>query len=206
MYYSFGNCVSLRITALSKETCSEYEHLPVNFEEFRMYFDTAERNTDRRLELNKSNANTSLLILAGIGAILSWSFGIEEVQPYAVLVIGMISALAALYCRWWWRQLVSYKVLNGAKFEVLKEMAPLVVFSDETSCRSYEPFAREWVIMEKKKALQEYRKRLALGASLSELTVPISFLISFCSIVAVSLLISVIGRYDLIVLKGLGIE
>ncbi len=171
-----------------------------------MYLDTAERITDRRLELNKSNAATSLLIIAGVGAISSWSFGKPDVQPYAVFVVGAISVLAAIFCRWWWRQIVSYKDLNGAKFEVLNEMAPLIVFPDETSCKSFEPFAKEWDAMERKKALGQYKTRLALGASLSELTVPITFMTAFCAIFLISVTISIIGRYDLALMRGLGLQ
>jgi hypothetical protein len=188
------------------ETASGSQKTRVHFEEFRMYLDTAERITDRRLELNKSNAATSLLIIAGIGAISSWSFGKPDVQPHAVFVVGAISVLAAIFCRWWWRQIISYKDLNGAKFEILNEMAPLVVFSDGTSCSSYEPFAKEWDAMERKKALSKYKNRLALGASLSELTVPITFMIAFCAIFVITATISVVGRYDLALLQGLGLQ
>nr|WP_188477190.1 hypothetical protein [Primorskyibacter flagellatus] len=169
-----------------------------------MYLDTAERITDRRLELNKSNAATSLLIMAGIGAISSWSFGKPDVQAYAVFVVGSISVLAAIFCRWWWQQIVSYKDLNGAKFEVLNEMAPLIVFPDETSCRSFEPFSKEWRAMENKMALQKYKSRLALGASLSELTVPITFMTAFCAIFLITVVVSMVSRYDLVLVRVLG--
>lgn len=187
------------------DVVSETQSARVHFEEFRVYLDTAERVTDRRLELNKSNASTSLLIIAGIGAISSWSFGKPDVQPYAVFVVGAISVLAAIFCRWWWRQIVSYKDLNGAKFDVLNEMAPLIVFPDEPSCKSYEPFAKEWDALEKKKALGQFKARLALGASLSELTVPITFMTAFCAILLISVTISILGRYDLVLMRGLGL-
>ena len=189
-----------------KSTVSEDERTKVHFEEFRMYLDTAERITDRRLELNKSNASTSLLIIAGIGAISSWAFGKPDVQSYAVFAVGAISILAAIFCRWWWRQIISYKDLNGAKFEVLNEMASLIVFSDNSVCKSYEPFAKEWEVMEAKKALRTYKTRLALGASLSELTVPVTFMTTFCAIFVISITISAISRYDLVLMQGLGLQ
>lgn len=191
---------------MADEGIRKGESVRVHFEEFRMYLDTAERITDRRLELNRSNAATSLLIIAGIGAISSWSLGKPDVQPYAILVVGAISVLAAIFSRWWWRQIVSYKDLNGAKFEILNEMAPLVVFPDGTSCQSYEPFAKEWAVMERKEALGQHKARLALGASLSELTVPVTFMVAFCAIFLISLSISIIGRYDLVLLQGLGLQ
>ena len=171
-----------------------------------MYLDTAERITDRRLELNKSNAATSLLIIAGIGAISSWSFGKPDVQPYAVFVVGVISVLAAIFCRWWRRQIESYKDLNGVKFEVLNEMAPLIVFPDEKSCKSFEPFSKEWEAMKREKALGQHKARLALGASFSELTVPTTFMTAFYAILSTSVIISIIGRYDLVLMRGLGLQ
>lgn len=191
----------------SKENLRETQPR-VHFEEFRMYLESAERTTDRRLELNKSNASLSLLILAGIGAIVSWSFGKGEVEPYSVFIIAAISLLAAIFCRWWWKQVVSYKDLNSAKFEVLNGMAPRIVFPDvaDQSCCSDQPFLKEWDILKEKQSLGGYKKGFALGASLSELTVPITFMIAFSLIFAICILVAVLGRYDLVMLSALGLR
>lgn len=179
----------------------------VHFEEFRMYLESAERTTDRRLELNKSNASLSLLILAGIGAIVSWSFGKDGVQPFAVVIIGAIALLAAVFCRWWWKQVVSYKDLNSAKFKVLNEMAPRIVFPDvlDLSCCSDEPFRKEWDILKRNQSLGVFKSGLALGASLSEITVPVMFMICFSLIFLVSAMMAVFGRYDLVISCALGL-
>lgn len=180
----------------------------VNFEEFRVYLETAERTTDRRLELIKSNASLAILIMAGIGAIASWAYGKNEVVPFATIIVGAISFLAALFCRWWWRQLVSYKQLNSAKFEVLNQMAPLIVFAEniDPAFKSYEPFRREWEILKRKQSLEKFGKGFALSASLSEITVPVSFMASFFVIFATCLAMIIIGRYDLVILTALGLE
>lgn len=178
----------------------------VNFEEYKMYLDTAERVTDRRLELNKTNASLSLLILTGIGAISSWAFGKAEVQPFAVVIVGMISLLAAIFTRWWFKQIVSYKDLNNAKFTVLEEMAPKVCFEADGAklCVSYEPFRREWQvyqsILDEKRGLSRFSPGRALSASLSEVTVPAVFFASFLMIFAISVTMSARGRYDLLLL------
>ena len=156
----------------------------VHFDEFRMYLESAERTTDRRLELTKTNASLSILIFAGIGAIVSWAFGKPEVQPYAILIVAMISILATVFCLWWLKQIISYKDLNTAKFRVLEEMAPSVVFAEENGapCESFQPFKREWEIYEEillKKSLQRFKAGKALSASISEITVPATFMISF---------------------------
>lgn len=185
------------------EISTQQSYHRVHFEEFRMYLESAERTTDRRLALNKSNASLSLLIMAGIGAIVSWSFGKDDVEPYAVTIIAAIALLAAIFCRWWLQQIVSYKELNAAKFEVLNEMASRIMFPDagEESCFSHQPFAREWEILKKKKSLRPFKSGLALGASLSELTVPKTFIVSFSVIFVASVTIATLGRYDLVILK-----
>lgn len=192
------------MTEHDPETQAEKDHPRVHFEEFRMYLESAERTTDRRLELNKSNASLSLLIMAGIGAIVSWSFGKDDVEPYAVTIIAAIALLAAIFCRWWLQQIVSYKDLNAAKFDVLNEMAPRIVFPDvdERSCISHQPFAREWEILKKKQSLSPFKSGFALGASLSELTVPRTFIVSFSMIFVVSVTIAILDRYDLIIVQA----
>lgn len=178
----------------------------VHFEEFKMYLESAERTTDRRLELNKTNASLSILILAGIGAIVSWGSGKPALQPFCVMAVGAISLLASVFCRWWWNQLVSYKELNAAKFEVLNSMAPRIVFPDAKD-RNYcsdEPFRKEWEILQDRKSLKSFRGRLALGASLSEVTIPVAFFVTFLSVFLIAFLLSISDRYDLVILKALG--
>ncbi len=180
----------------------------VHFEEFQVFLETAEKTTDRRLDLIKSNAQIAILIMAGIGAIASWSYEKSEVVPFATIAVGSIAFLAALFCRWWWRQLVSYKQLNSAKFAVLEQMAPRIVFPEMTSpaCRSFEPFRREWEILKEKQSLEQFGKGFALAASPSEITVPISFLLGFLLIFLVCVTMSVVGRYDLIILNMIGVQ
>lgn len=172
-----------------------------------MYLESAERTTDRRLELNKTNASLSLLIFAGIGAMASWSFGKPEIEPFSSLIVGTISLLAAIFCRWWWKQVVSYKDLNSAKFTVLNEMAPRIVFPDinDQSCCSDQPFHREWEILKEKEALRRFGGGFALGASLSEVTVPVTFMISFSLIFLSCVLLAFLGRYDLALLSAVGL-
>lgn len=43
----------------------------VHLDEVKQYLESAGRITERRLDLNKTNASLDLLILAGIGAMVS---------------------------------------------------------------------------------------------------------------------------------------
>lgn len=172
----------------------------VHFDEFRMYLESAERTTDRRLELTKTNASLSVLIFAGIGAIVSWSFGKPEVQPYAILIVALIGLLATIFCLWWLKQIISYKDLNNAKFSVLEEMAPSVVFTEESDkpCESFQPFKREWEIYEqilKNKSLQRFTAGKALSASISEITVPATFMASFFLILLTCIFLLTVGGF-----------
>lgn len=170
----------------------------VHFEEFKMFLDSAEKVTDRRLDLNKSNASLCLLITAGIGTIIGWSFD-KPILPLTLLATTVISALAAAFCRWWWLQIEAYKALNSAKFKILNEMAPRVVFKEDVGkpVGSYEPFDREWKILQATNSLEQYKKGLALGSTWSELTIPKSFLFLYLIICSVSLL-SFFARVSLV--------
>jgi hypothetical protein len=155
---------------------------PVSFDEFQLFYESTEKVTDRRLELNRTNASLMMLVIAGIGATAAWAQEKpENVIMFALGLVIVVCFLSMLFCRWWWKQVEAYKDLNGAKFEVLNEMAAHVVFSghDPKSVKSARPFEREWEILSKKQSLQKYKKGLALGSSLSELTLPKSFLAFF---------------------------
>ena len=134
-------------------------HVGIPFEEYKMYYELTELVTDRRLSLNRTNTSLCLLIAAGIGVILGWSFEKKEILPLSLIVAAVISVLATLFCRWWLNQLISYKDLNTAKFQVLSEMAPKVIFTGAPAeAKSFLPFDKEWQRLTEINALQN-RKR-----------------------------------------------
>lgn len=155
----------------------------VPFGHFQLYFESIERVTDRRLALNRNNASLSILIAAGLGLIISWAHDKDELRSPAILVVCLLSVLAALFCRWWWRQVQDYKDLNGAKFDVLEQMAKNVVLHEHNGERcSFDPFHWEWRISKARQNLTGWRGRLALGSSWSELVVPKAFLAFFVAV------------------------
>jgi hypothetical protein len=180
------NCVTLKEEIELQLGLQAAPGIP--FEQFRLFYESAERVTERRLALNRGNASLAALIAAGLGVVAAWAF--EKPHPHALglAVVAMVSALAAIFCRWWWQQIESYKDLNRAKFEVLAAMAKGVIFvggSREHRCE-FNPFDWEWRIMGANNALASYKGGKALGASWSELTVPKAFLVFFVSVAAVS--------------------
>jgi hypothetical protein len=175
------------------------------FDEFKLIYESAEKVTDRRLELNRSNASLSILVIAGMGITAGWAHDKPDTIWFAFGLTGAMSVLGYFFCLWWRQQLVSYKDLNTAKFDVLNEMAKNVVFPGygDRAVTSAEPFDREWQKLLKRKQLQPRRKDVfALSASFSELTVPASFQVFF-AITTISSLLVIIVRYGEFALQTL---
>jgi len=151
----------------------------IPFGHFQLFYESIERVTDRRLALNRNNASLAALIAGGLGVIAAWAHDNVEVRPIALALIFFLAVLAALFCRWWWRQIEDYKALNGSKFEVLAQMAKNVIVPEGSTRCAFDPFFWEWRIASANKDLTGWNGRLALGSSLSEVIVPQAFLAFF---------------------------
>jgi hypothetical protein len=159
----------------------------VSFEEYQLYYQSAERVTDRRRDLNKWNYSIMTATLLAIGGVLAWST--YQVQREFVGCLGVIglSLMAALHCSYWIHQIDDFKALNTEKFRLLNEMAPHVRFPESgpgITMRSYEPFRREWDAMDELDQLSEIRRSgvgriLALKSSSAEYTMAQVFRYAF---------------------------
>lgn len=96
----------------------EHGHRTSSFDEFKLYYESTERVTDRRLNTNRWNYSISVAILLAIAAIYSWSTSNRDYFFLAALGIVLISALTAMFCVFWLRQIEDWKALNRAKFAV----------------------------------------------------------------------------------------
>lgn len=166
----------------------EANNLPLySFEEFRMMYESTELISDRKISFNRNNASLCLLVIAGQGAAASWMYKVKELQVFTPIVLVPISILAIIFCLYWNGQLWAFKELNGAKFQVLEEMADRVTFPDykERSIVSMNPFLREYQILNEKKHLAQNNKGLLLQKSnFAETIVPKSFMTFFiCEII-----------------------
>jgi hypothetical protein len=155
---------------------------PVSFEEFRLYYESAERVTERRLSLNRWNYSVSTAIILAIGVILSFSTSHETFRFVAAVGTLFLSGMAFLFCSYWIKQIDDFKALNTAKFRVLEKMAANMIFegSDGMSpARSFEPFKKEWDHLEAARALQAVPGRLervlALRSTRQEYFLPMAF-------------------------------
>ena len=129
-----------------------------SFEEFKMYYESTEKVTDRRLENNRWSYSASVAILLAIAYILNWSISHSEYQFIGYTVTSLLSLMAILFSTFCIGIIRDYKNLNTAKFSIINEMASYVIFDrDDTSPKrvSYKPFEKEWSVLEKLKALQE---------------------------------------------------
>jgi hypothetical protein len=170
----------------SKVSCS--------FEEFKLIYDSAEKVTDRRLTKNSQNYSISVGITLAIAVIANWSISTPLYRFSGFTLIAVVSGMATVYAKLWLKQILDFKLLNTAKFEVLNEMAPFIQFpgkeNGEKCIVSYQPFKREWEIMKKMSALQSSRNFgfKALKSTSEELFVPNAFFVIFITSTLVSML------------------
>jgi len=169
----------------------------VSFEEYRLYYESAEKVTERRHELNRWNYSIVVAILAAIGLVLNWATN----DPSHMLVgtggIAILCGMAIGLCSFWIRQITDFKELNAAKFGVLNAMAPLVRFSsDGQGVESYRPFEREWDVLQRRKVLVQVGagrigRLLVLSASRAEYFIPQALRVVFAAILAVVVVFAV---------------
>lgn len=155
---------------------------PVSFEEFKLYYESAEKVTERRLSTNRWNYSVCTAILLAIGAVLSWSVSRESFRLVGALGCLFLAGMAIFFCNYWISQIDDFKALNTAKFGLLNEMAPHIVFDAATTAspaKSFEPFRKEWANLEAASALQpkpsRFQRALALKSTRQEYFLPKAF-------------------------------
>jgi hypothetical protein len=159
----------------------------VSFDEYRMYYQSAERVTDRRLDVNRWNYSIAVTTLIAIGLVLVWGTSAAKNTDVGIAGVVMLSIMAFLHCTFWVRQIDDFKALNTEKFSILNDMAPHVRFppiGPYERIRSAEPFQREWDAMIEENALREInrtgvRRMLVLKSSAGEYFIPNAFRLLF---------------------------
>ena len=174
---------------------------PVSFDEFKLYYESAERVTERRLSTNRWNYSVSTAIVLTIGAVLSFSTSHDTFTFIAAASTLFLSAIAFLFCTYWIKQIDDFKALNKSKFAVLEKMAPNVVFDSSgnpSPAKSFEPFKREWEDLEAASALQAIPGRvervLALKSTRQEYFLPQAFRLLFVAIFLITLIFAITGH------------
>ena len=158
----------------------------LSFEEFKLYYESTEKVTDRRLDTNRWNHSICVASLIAVAIIVKWSISSRPLFWIGLVAADFLCVMAAVFCVLWRRQIDDFKHLNNAKFSVLNEMAPRVEFSLEKPGEmvSYDPFAKEWAKMQGLKALAPVGRRriVALRSSTAEYFLPRAFTVLFSGV------------------------
>lgn len=170
----------------------------LTFEEFKFYYETTDKVTDRRIALNQWNYTICSAIVVAVAAVSGWAIANLEFFAVGVVIVIILSIMAVLFCSLWIGLIRDYKKLNNAKFDVLNEMAPNVVFSSEPNDTrvSYEPFKKEWDKLKESEALQEVSSIniIALKSSNIEYLIPKAFRILFFVIALLAIVGAIVNR------------
>lgn len=154
-----------------------------SFDEFKLYYESAEKVTDRRLSANTWNYSICIAIIVAIAGIVKWSTGNQQFFYVGLTAVFMLCMMATLFCSLWLGQIVDFKSLNNAKFKVLNDMAPHIEFdlSHPNQITSFTPFEKEWHELEEAKAAVEIGERriVALKSSNIEYFIPKAFRLVF---------------------------
>lgn len=166
-----------------------------SFEEYKLYYDSTEKVTDRRLETNRWNYSICVSIVVAIAAMTNWSLSHPALAFAGILADLLLCILAILFCALWIGQIQDFKNLNNAKFSLLNEMAPSVDFDigHPGAVVSFCPFEKEWKKLEELDALQKlgYSKIIVLKSTKREYFIPGAFIFTYLSILGLLLFIVV---------------
>jgi hypothetical protein len=169
-----------------------------SFDEFKLYYDSTEKVTDRRLDTNRWNYSICIAILVAIAVSAKWSLTNPSLIWIGFVAVAVLSGMAILFCLLWIGQIRDFKKLNNAKFAVLNEMAPKLEFHPDKPGQvvSYRPFDREWKKLSELDALSEIHKSniVALKSSNLEYFIPKAFVLLFGSIILVLISVLIFQR------------
>ena len=164
-----------------------------SFDEFKLYYESTEKVTDRRLEANRWNYSICIAILVAVAVLTKWSLTTMSLLWVGLAAVAFLCLMAVLFCILWVGQIRDFKKLNNAKFTVLNDMAPLIEFDSDKpgSVVSYCPFEKEWTRLSNMDALQEVGRSniVALKSSNIEYFIPKVFAVLFGVILVVLVIV-----------------
>jgi hypothetical protein len=134
---------------------------PALLDQYKLMVEMADRVSARRATANS--------FFVTVQSALVTAFGFSKDDRWPLAVAGLVVAAA------WWLSLRSYRMLNGAKFEVINKMEEHLPAS---------PYKDEWAIL--KRADGPLHKRYA-ALSFVEQTVPVAFAALNAALIVVAL-------------------
>ena len=170
-----------------------------SIEELLLMVNSAEKVTDRRLGNNKTNYSICIAILVAIAIIWKWSLTNGDYFFGGSIMVLIISFIAIIFSTLWIDQITDFKLLNGAKFDVINEMSKSLVFDSQdkdVNIVSYSPYQKEWEKLEELKALQTKNNIVTLKSTNVEYFLPKALRVIYVIIFLVSLLIIALNPID----------
>ena len=164
----------------------------VSFQEFALYYQSAEQVTERRIAMNRWNYSVMTATLIAVALVLNWSTSKQSHMFVGICGIAILCLTAIVLYTYWINQISDAKALNATKFRVLNEMAPLIQFegpNGPSATKSFEPFQKEWTALQSAQALTSVQAGAisnlqVLSASRAEYFIPKAFRILFIVILA----------------------
>jgi len=131
-------------TKIEKSLINELSEEPsaAAIEQYKLYVETAERNSSRRLTAN----SFFLTINTGLSALLGYMSSFKGID--SVVMQMAVPAAGIILSYFWYRLIISYREMNRAKFKVVHAMEKQLPFN---------AFDAEWEAVEHGKNPKKYR-------------------------------------------------
>ena len=107
---------------MSKDTATSRH----SFEEFKLYYDSTEKVTDRRLDTNRWNYSICIAILVAIAVLTRWSLTTESLIWVGFAAVTVLSTMAILFCFLWIGQIRDFKKLKIGRASCRERVLNLV--------------------------------------------------------------------------------
>lgn len=105
------------------------ENYDILLEQYKLYINSVEKNSDRRISVNKLYLTINIWLLSFLWAVIQyWD---NKLLPISLLIISIVWIISSII---FWYLINSYKQLNSWKFKVIHEIEkklPLNLYSYE---------------------------------------------------------------------------
>src|SRR4030088_797884 len=89
----------------------------VSFDEFKLYYESTEKVTDRRLAANTWNYSICIGILVSIAAVVKWSTGNPSFFYVGLTAVFLLCVMAILFRSLWLGQIIDFNFFIKQKFK-----------------------------------------------------------------------------------------
>src|SRR4051812_24240944 len=88
-------------SSTSTTIASQQETKKYSFDEYKMYYESTEKVTERRLSINTWNYGICSTTIFAIGVLSGWALSNPEFSMLAIFANIVLSMLGALFCSLW---------------------------------------------------------------------------------------------------------